>query len=111
MSDLVNISYGVAGSIGVLGYLIVFFGLFLLMLVVLLLGRIMMHRTRQPRPAASAAADSEPRALQSVSADGEIELYGVNPREAAIVMAIVADHLRKPLEELRFKSIKEVQKP
>ena len=41
--------------------------------------------------------------------DGELKLYDTDPRDAAMVMAIVADTLGKPLNELRFKSIKEVK--
>ena len=38
---------------------------------------------------------------------GQIKLYDVEPKTAAMVMAIVADKLQKPLNELRFISIKE----
>ena len=34
MEDMVNISIGTAGIVGLLGYLVVFFGLVLLMLVI-----------------------------------------------------------------------------
>ena len=40
---------------------------------------------------------------------GELKLYNVEPRTAAMLMAIVADKLGKPLNELRFISIKEVE--
>ena len=39
---------------------------------------------------------------------GQLKLYNVEPKTAAMVMAIVADKLQKPLNELRFISIKEV---
>ena len=39
---------------------------------------------------------------------GKLKLHDVEPRTAAMVMAIVADKLGKPLNELRFISIKEV---
>jgi len=39
---------------------------------------------------------------------GDVKLYNVNERTAAMVMAIVADELQTPLNELRFISIKEV---
>ena len=39
---------------------------------------------------------------------GELKLYNVEKRDAAMVMAIVADKLGKPLNELRFISIREV---
>ena len=39
---------------------------------------------------------------------GEFKLYNTDPRDAAMVMAIVADSLGKPVNELRFISIREV---
>ncbi len=40
---------------------------------------------------------------------GQIKLHNVEPKTAAMVMAITADKLGKPLNELRFISIKEVE--
>ena len=40
---------------------------------------------------------------------GEVKLFDVPDKEAAMIMAIVADNLQKPLNELRFISIKEVK--
>jgi len=40
---------------------------------------------------------------------GQIKLHGVAPKTAAMLMAIVADKMGKPLNELRFISIKEVE--
>ena len=40
---------------------------------------------------------------------GHIKLHNVEPKTAAMLMAIVADKMRKPLNELRFISIKEVE--
>ena len=40
---------------------------------------------------------------------GHIKLHGVEPKTAAMLMAIVANKLEKPLNELRFISIKEVE--
>lgn len=38
-----------------------------------------------------------------------MKLYDVPDKEAAMIMAIVADKMKKPLNELRFISIKEVK--
>ena len=60
-------------------------------------------------------AQVEPLAEQSASmpaapgSAGQIKLHNVEPRTAAMVMAVVADKTGKPLNELRFISIKEVQ--
>ena len=40
---------------------------------------------------------------------GKLKLYNVEPKTAAMIMAIVADKLHKPINELRFISIKEVE--
>jgi len=40
---------------------------------------------------------------------GNLKLHNVEPKTAAMLMAIVADKLQKPLNELRFVSIKEVE--
>ncbi len=108
MKDLIDLSTGNAALIGLLGYLVVFFGVFLLMLVVLLLGRIMKRRTEKTKPAPP-PEEPVPETRPEAPGRGEVELYGTNPRDAAVIMAIVANRLGKPLEERRFKSIKEVK--
>ena len=40
---------------------------------------------------------------------GQLKLYNVEPKTAAMIMAIVANKMDKPLNELRFISIKEVE--
>lgn len=40
---------------------------------------------------------------------GKVKIHDVAPKTAAMLMAIVADKLQKPLNELRFVSIKEVK--
>ena len=40
---------------------------------------------------------------------GELKLHDVEPKTAAMLMAIVADKMGKPINELRFISIKEVK--
>ena len=100
---------GDAGVAAVLGYAVVFFGLVLLMCVVVIMGKAMASKkakgeapTHIPSPVQSAA----PAAPASA---GEVKLFDVPDKEAAMIMAIVADRMGKPLNELRFKSIKEVK--
>lgn len=112
MDDLVNISIADAGIVALLGYAVVFVGLILLMAVMMIMGAIMVSRAKKARAAAAAASATS--ALPSASAAapgtaGELKLYDTDPRDAAMVMAIVADTLGKPLNQLRFKSIKEVK--
>jgi len=56
-----------------------------------------------PAPAPTAPSTEAPGSA------GQIKLHNVEPQTAALLMAIVADKLDKPLNELRFISIKEVQ--
>lgn len=105
MNDLVNMSLGDAGLTAVLGYLVVFVGLVLLMCVVMLVGKAM-KKNAAPEAAAPAAEKAPEPAPGSA---GELKLYDTDPRDAAMIMAIVADSLGKPLNELRFISIKEVK--
>ncbi len=95
-----------------LGYLVVFIGLALLMAVIVIVGRIMVSRTKKPaaaEPAAPAAPAPEVKKELAPGSAGEVKLYDTDPADAAMIMAIVADKLGKPLNELRFISIKEVK--
>ena len=99
----------------VLGYAVVFFGLILLMCVVIIMGRVMLNRKAAAAPAKAAEAPAAPSAAPvktgpvAPGAAGELKLYDTDPKTAAMIMAIVADELKTPLNELRFKSIKEVK--
>ena len=111
MNDLVNISIPNAGIIALLGYLVVFLGLVMLMVVVMVMGRIMVARAKKAQAAAvveAAPVEAAPRA-EAPGTAGELKLYDTDPRDAAMIMAIVADTLGKPLNQLRFISIKEVK--
>ena len=112
MDDLVNISIADAGIVTLLGYAVVFIGLILLMAMMMIMGAIMVSRAKKAQAAAVAApAEAAAAAVkaQAPGTAGELKLYDTDPRDAAMVMAIVADDLGKPLNQLRFKSIKEVK--
>jgi len=108
-----NITIPEAGLAALLGYAVVFIGLILLMTVIVIMGKIMTSRKKAPAPTAPVqAAAPEAPAVQGPVAPGsagQIKLYDVPDKEAAMLMAIVADKMGKPLNELRFKSIKEVK--
>ena len=111
-STLENIGIVDAAVVAVLGYAVVFFGLVLLMAVVFIVGKIMVKQNAKAAAAAPAAAPAAPAAPVNGPAPGtagEFKLHDVEPKIAAMAMAIVADQLGKPLNELRFKSIKEVK--
>ena len=59
-------------------------------------------------PAPVAAAPEAPKPTAPGSA-GQLKLHDVEPKTAAMIMAIVAHQTGKPLNELRFLSIKEVK--
>ena len=114
-ADLVNISIANAGIVALLGYGVVFFGLILLMCVVMALGRAFQAAEAKAKAAAPVAAAAPAAAAPAVSAEpapgsaGKLKLHDVEPKTAAMLMAIVADKLGKPINELRFISIKEVK--
>lgn len=106
-----DISVGTAGLVALLGYAVVFIGLIALMAVIMIVGKIMVAKKTAPAAAPAAAAPaSAPKAVPALATGtaGECKLYNVGDREAAMLMAIVANKLGKPLNTLRFKSMKEV---
>ena len=110
--DMVNISISTGGVVALLGYAVVFVGLILLMLVVMLMSRVMIAGQKKAAPVtatAEPAAPAETEKPKAVGTAGELKLYDTDPRTAAMIMAIVADTLHKPLNELRFISIREVR--
>ena len=112
---LVDLNVGTAGLIALLGYAVVFVGLIALMAVVIIMGKIMVAKKSKaaaPAAAAPAAPVAAPKPVLAAAAPGtagEVKLFDVADKEAAMLMAIVANKLGKPLNELRFKSIKEVK--
>ena len=108
-----NIGILDAGVIALLGYAVVFFGLILLMVVVTIMGKIFTAKDAKaaaaaPAPAAAPAAPAV-EAPKAPGSAGQLKLHDVEPKTAAMIMAIVADKMGKPLNELRFISIKEVK--
>ncbi len=64
------------------------------------------HKPASASDAASTPMENSPLAPGSA---GQLKLHDVDPKTAAMVMAIVADKMGKPLNELRFISIQEVK--
>ena len=109
------IGIGEAGVYALLGYGMVFFGLILLMIVVMIMGKAFTAKKEKPAVAAPAAAPVAAAPAAPVEAPvapgtaGQLKTYDVPPKTCAMLMAIVADKMGKPLNELRFISIKEVK--
>ena len=119
-SNLENIGILDAGVIALLGYAVVFFGLILLMIVLMIMGKVFVARDQKAKAASAAAASAAaaaPAAAPVAAAEpqtapgsaGSLKLHDVEPKIAAMLMAIVANKMGKPLNELRFISIKEVK--
>ena len=114
----ITVSIADAAILAVLGEGMVFVGLIALLVVVTLMGKAFTaKKAKKEEPAAPAAAPVEtaPVVVEEVPADlapgsaGQLKLYDTPPKTAAMLMAIVADTMGKPLNELRFISIKEVK--
>ena len=105
------ISLGEAGLYALLGYGVVFFGLILLMLVVMTVGKcfIAAAQKKHAKTEQTAVAPAPVSAPEAPGTAGDLKLYNVEPKTAAMLMAIVADKMGKPLNELRFLSIREVE--
>ena len=111
-----DISVGEAGVYALLGYSVVFFGIVLLMIVITAFGKYFASKDAKLAATAASAAQAAapvapaaaPKAVAPGSA-GELALHDGEPKTAAMLMAIVADKMGKPLNELRFISIKEVK--
>ena len=105
---------GEAGVNAVLGYGVVFAGLLMLLAVISVMGAIFKASARKKAEKTAAAVEELPaapaaEAKPAPGTAGEVKLFDVPDKDAAMIMAIVADKLRKPLNELRFISIKEVK--
>ena len=126
--DFVNLGIGPAAVLALLGYAVVFFGLILLMCVVMAMGKIFIAKDKKAaakaaaakvgidavpvvtHPKGSVAVHERPHTAQPAPGSaGQLKLYDVEPKTAAMIMAIVANKMGKPLNELRFISIKEVK--
>ena len=119
-STLENIGILDAAIVALLGYGVVFFGLILLMAVIIAMGKFFIAQDKKAAAKASAAVPAAPAAapvaapvaaepVPAPGSAGQLKLYDVEPKTAAMIMAIVANKMGKPLNELRFISIKEVK--
>ena len=99
-----------AGVIAGLGYGVVFLGLILLMIVVVFVGKLFTVSAKKQEEVPEEESPVEaPAAPEAPGTAGQLKLHDVDPKIAAMLMAIVADKIGKPINELRFISIKEVK--
>ena len=119
-----HISIVEALGLSVLGMLVVFFMLILLMAVIALTGKLLGNKkapaaaaapapvqvpAAAPVPAPAAPVPAAPAGPAARGSCGPVELWCVDERTAATLMAIVANTMGAPLCELRFKSIRKVK--
>lgn len=108
-----------AAVTAVFGYCVVFVGLVFLMILLYITGAYFKSKDAKAKAAkdaeAAAAAKSANKAAPAAEkpvapgSAGHVKLFDVPDKEAAMIMAIVADKMQKPLNELHFISIKEVK--
>ena len=121
-SSLVDIGILDAAVVALLGWAVVFFGLILLMGVIIAMGKVFMANEKKAAakaaaaksavaaaPVVAAAPAAAPAPVPAPGTAGQLKLYDTDPKTAAMIMAIVANKMGKPLNELRFISIKEVK--
>ena len=111
-----ELSIGDAAVTAVFGYAVVFTGLVMLMILLYCTGAYFKAKSKKEAaknaaPSASAAPAAAPAVEKKVApgSAGHVKLYDVPDKEAAMIMAIVADKMKKPINELHFISIKEVK--
>lgn len=126
-----DLKVGDAALLALIGIAIVFVVLILLMLIVQLEGKIFegSEKLREKHPEwnekiqnakqkmtfwkkkeQKQEEDTENQEKQYAQGTcGELKLINTDERDAAMIMAIVADETNTPLNELRFKSIKRVE--
>lgn len=114
--------------LALIGIAVVFIVLILLMLIVSLVGKIFdgSEKLKEKHPEWNDKVQNlkakmtfwkkdkqeEPEIVEQPLAKGtcgELKLINTDERDAAMIMAIVADQTNTPLNELRFKSIKRVE--
>jgi len=112
-----DISIGDAAITAVFGYAVVFSGLIILMIVLYCTGAYFKSKDAKAEEASKASVQKAAAVPEAPKAElplapgsaGHIKLFDVPDKEAAMIMAIVADKMQKPLNELHFISIKEVK--
>ena len=101
-----DITIGQSAVYALLGYVIVFTGLVALMIVTILFGKLFAAKKSENAPVAAEPVPFIPAVAPGTA--GQLKLNNVDPKTAAMLMAIVANKMGKPINELRFLSIREV---
>ena len=112
-----EMSIGDAAITAVFGCCVVLCGLIFLLIVLYCTGAYFKSKNAKESANAEAAKKAVPETAPEAEKElplapgsaGHVKLFDVPDKEAAMIMAIVADKMQKPLNELHFISIKEVK--
>ena len=104
-----ELTMGKALAISLIGFSIVFIVLILLMTVIVVMSKIIKLMSKNEKKENIVVTESAPTAAPANGSCGDLTLVKVSERDAAMIMAIVADQLKTPINELRFISIKEAE--
>ena len=109
--DRINPSIADVLLIALVGFITVFVVLVVLMGIITLISSMFGDSKKKAPKKAEPMPESAPAPVTEETVDTYtgVKLIGVTDKEAALLMAIVADDLKKPLDNLRFISIKEVK--
>lgn len=111
-------TFGDACLYSVTGLMVVFFALILLMAIIKIMTAVGDSVEKKAAlaiaaaaPAAAPASAAEPAKVEKPGPKytRELKLWDTDPRDAAMIMAIVAETTQIPLKELQFLSIKEIK--
>ena len=115
--ETISIGLGEAGITAIFGYAVVFSGLLILMALLYAIGAV--FKAKDKKTAEKNKTTSDESIVQEVipvkeaplapGSAGHVKLFDVPDKEAAMVMAVVAHKMQKPLNELHFISIKEIK--
>ncbi len=118
-------SIGEVLTTAVIGMLVVMFELVLLAVIITVLSKII-NKMGSKKKGVEAPALDQPAGdvpvmipptdvpdgmirLPEYQSVGEMDFHDVDDRTAAMIMAIISDEMQVPLNQLRFKSIKELK--
>ena len=92
-----------------IGITVVFAVLILLMLIISIMSKMMKSGKKASEEAPAVTQTAAPAPKLARGSCGDVMLFDVPDKTAAQLMAITAEKLGKPLNTLRFVSIKEVK--
>jgi len=99
--------------LSLIGFLVVFIALIALIVVI----KVLTVLSERGKVATQIDSDQQENLLHApgstamvpaAGSSGAVDLYNVDDHSAALIMAIVADRLKAPLNTLRFKSIRQI---